>query len=258
MPTGSGYPAWPLSRALRQRSLAASLVVSIVFPTLPGTAPLAADDPGDTDIDPTVVSYRVDDPLIRINRAVFRFNDFTYRYALIPVSNAYHTVVPEPVDRSLGNAFYNVKMPIYAVNNLLQGKPRDSGTNALRFLINFTIGIGGFFDPAAAWFELERKSSGFDESLESFGVGNGVFIVLPLLGPTDTRGAAGTFGDYLLNPLAQLIDNPESILIRSLDYLQGYSNTAAQYEVLREQSVDPYLFFRDLYLQGQQRDAEFP
>ncbi len=111
----------------------------------------------DPPLPPSVVSYSdYRDPLIGLNRAIFAFNDLTYRYVLIPVSKGYYFVLPKPAQTGISQFFYNIKTPIYFLNNLLQWQPKPMGVNVLRFGINSTIGLLGLFDPAKAWFELDR------------------------------------------------------------------------------------------------------
>lgn len=212
--------------------------------------------PGAPAIEPAVVGnseYR--DPLIWVNRAIFGFNDVAYRYLLIPLSKGYLGVVPDPVERSVGNFFYNLKTPIYVVNDLLQFKPKPLGRNLLRFVINTTVGLAGFFDPAQAWFGLEREGTHFEDTLAQYGAGYGIYLVLPILGPSDVRNGVSRVTDYFLNPVPYLTDEPETTAVQVYDGFQEFAPSAEPYETLRRKADDPYIFFRNLYLQGVQRDA---
>ncbi|CAN5299116.1 hypothetical protein BH24PSE2_BH24PSE2_23340 [soil metagenome] len=212
-------------------------------------APLVAD--------PDVVAYRdYHDPLMPLNRAIFAFNDVAYRYALVPLANGYTRVVPEPVRGGVGNFFYNLKMPIYAINHLAQGEFGQSGHNVVRFAINSTLGVLGIFDPAASRFGYERQETHFDETLAQYGAGYGVYLVLPLIGPSDVRSGASLVIDWILNPVTYLLDSPESTVVRGFDYFQEFAPDADTYGKLRRESEDPYLFFRNLHLQRVQRDAK--
>lgn len=208
--------------------------------------------------EPTVVAYRdYEDPLIGLNRAVFAFNDVFYRYLLIPLSGVYVEQVPVPVRTGVGNFFYNLKTPIYAVNNALQGEPRRLGRNLARFAVNTTLGLFGIFDPAKAWFDLERAETHFEQTLSGYGAGYGVYLVLPIFGPSDLRNAPSKVVDYLLNPVPHLLDEPEATLVQGFDHLQKNAPEAGRYLTLRARSEDPYVFFRNLYLQRVQRDADY-
>ena len=204
---------------------------------------------------PTVVGYAPgDDPLMGFNRAVFAFNDVAYRFALVPAAKGWEWAVPAPVRQSIGNAFHNIRMPIRAVNHGLQGRWSGAGRNLLRFTINSTLGLGGLFDPAKAWFDLERADTGFDETLATWGAGPGTYLVLPLLGPSTLREGTGALGDYALNPIPYLTEQPEQTALMLGDGFQGIVPALVSYETLRARSEDPYVFFRELHLQGLKRD----
>lgn len=210
------------------------------------------------EIEPTVVSYpEYRDPLIWVNRGIFAFNDVTYRFLLIPLSKGYTRVVPRPVRRSVGHFFYNIKTPVYAVNHLLQRKPKPLGRDLLRFVINSTVGLLGLFNPAEAWWGLEREETGFDETLGRYGAGYGIYLVLPLFGPSDLRNGASLLVDHFLDPILYLTEDPETTVLQGFDFFQAYAPGAERYETLRRKSEDPYIFFRNLYLQGAQRDVEY-
>lgn len=210
------------------------------------------------EMDPHVVAYRTyRDPLMPVNRVMFTFNDVTYRYVLIPVSQGYLWLVPDPVDRSIGNFFQNLREPLYAVNHLLQFRPARMSQSSLRFVVNSTIGLLGFFDPADAWFNLEREETGFDDTLARYGLGYGVYLVLPIFGPSDLRNLTGRVGSYVVSPIPYLTEQPVTTGVQGLDTLQDFAPTAEEYRTLRRQSDDPYIFFRNLYLQGVQRDAQY-
>lgn len=207
--------------------------------------------------EPTVVApaeYR--DPLIAVNRAIFAFNDFTYRRVLIPVSKGYVRAVPAPARRSVGNFFHNIRTPIYVANDLLQLEPRPLGRHLARFVVNSTVGVGGLFDPARKWFGLEKTATGFEDTLSGYGVGYGIYLVLPIFGSSDIRHGVSMVADYFLNPIPYLTENPATSAVMSYDNFHEFSAEADEYEELRRRLDDPYIFFRNLHLQGVQRDAE--
>ena len=197
------------------------------------------------------------DPLIKMNRFLFQINDKFYRFLLIPISEGYMKSIPHPARRCVKNFFYNLKTPIYLVNHLLQWEPRLMGRDLMRFGVNTTVGILGLFDPSQSWLDMERKETHLEDTLADYGAGYGIYLVLPLLGPTDLRNGISTVGEYFLNPVPYLTDYPVSTFIESYDYFQSYAPQATKYETLSTKSEDPYIFFRNLYLQGVQRDADF-
>lgn len=229
------------------------------------TADLAQTSRGETETglpaeEATVVGYseeQFDDPLMGFNRAMFAFNDISYRYVMIPVVNTYTEYTPQPVRTGIANVFANIKSPISIVNHLLQGEAGEAGRNTLRFLVNSTVGIAGIFDPAEAWLDVPAQTTGFSDTLEQYGTGYGTYLVLPFLGPADLRRGTGVVADYFLNPIPYLTEQPDTFYIMAADALQGFSGKAESYETLREKSDDPYVFFRNMYLQGKLRDAQF-
>lgn len=206
--------------------------------------------------EPLVVApahYR--DPLIRVNRVIFAFNDVAYRYLLIPLSKGYRRLVPARARRSVADFFHNLKTPVYAANDILQLRPKPLGRHLARFVINSTLGLGGLFDPAQDTFGLPRTRTGFDETLARYGAGYGVYLVLPIYGSSSLRGCAALAADYFLNPIPYLTEDPATTAVMGFDTFQEFAPGAEKYETLRRELEDPYIFFRNLHLQGAQRDA---
>jgi phospholipid-binding lipoprotein MlaA len=219
---------------------------------------VVAGGPPDVDVDPDVVGFsEYNDPLIGFNRAVFHFNDYVYRYALIPAGKGYIRAVPQPVRTGIGNVFHNIKTPVYLLNHLFQGEPELAGRDLARFAVNSTIGVLGIFDAAESVFEIERQDTRTDDTLREYGAGYGFYLVIPFLGPSSARGGAGALFDYLMNPIPYLLDDPESTIVTSFDYFQRFAAEAERYETLREKAEDPYTFFRNLHLQGVLRDQAY-
>lgn len=260
-------PGWPLPGGLAALGvallLAAGCATRAADPAGPATVePMPRESGAGSDtpvkVDPDVVSYdEYRDPLMPVNRVVFGFNDIVSTYALVPLGKAYTFIVPDPVEYRVDDFFYNVRGPIYAVNHLLQGKPADSGHNLLRFGVNGTIGLLGLFDPAESWFGLDRRDTGFAETLSHYDAGYGVYVVLPFLGPSDVRNAGGRVVDYFLHPVPYLLDDPEAPATLAFGYFHEFAQNAGEYEKLREESEDPYIFIRNLHLQKIQRDAAY-
>lgn len=220
-------------------------------PNEPG--PYEARDAGQA---PAVVSYdNYKDPLETINRPIFKFNHVTYRYLLSPLARGYQRAVPVPVDKSLANFFYNLREPLYFLNNLLQLKPAESGKSVLRLGINSTLGLLGFFDPADAWWGIDREKTDFADTLARYGVGYGVYIVIPILGPSDLRAGTSTTFEYFTHPLRHLARERVASVLLAADGFRERVPELSRYIDVVEESEDPYLFVRNLYLQGVQRDA---
>ena len=205
--------------------------------------------------EPTVVGApRARDPLIWLNRGVFAFNDVAYRFALIPLAKGYNKV-PRAARRGVGNFFHNLRSPVYFLNHALQLRAARAGRTLGRLVVNSTAGIGGLFDPADAWLGWEREESHLHNTLASYGAGYGLYLVLPLLGPSDLRSGVSIGAESFLSPIPYVLGDPEGMALRAFDPFQEFTPRADDYLTLRAKAEDPYIFFRNLHLQGIQRDA---
>jgi phospholipid-binding lipoprotein MlaA len=207
------------------------------------------DDDEDFLEDETVTIY---DPLEPVNRVFFVFNDKLYFWLLRPVARGYSWIVPEPVRESVNNLFDNIKMPIRFVNNILQGKISESGRELARFAVNTTVGIGGLWDPASHWFDISPSKEDFGQTLGKYGIGEGVYICWPVLGPSNIRDTLGLTGDYFLNPLLYPSLNDEGELSLALKGTEGLNSTSlriGEYEDFKEATFDPYTAMRDAHFQ---------
>ena len=206
---------------------------------------------------PSVVAYKdYKDPIEPFNRTVFKFNDFVYRYFLSPVSKGYRKILPDPVETGISNFFYNLREPLYFLNNLFQAKPAKSGKNLLRLGINSTVGILGIFDPAHAWWGIEDERATFADMLAYHGVGYGAYIVLPVIGPSDLRNGASMTFQYFMHPLNFIADDDTGTYLIVYDKYHDMSPDLEKYPQVIGKTDDPYLFLRNMYLQSLQRDAD--
>ncbi|MDX1537441.1 VacJ family lipoprotein [Arsukibacterium sp.] len=198
-----------------------------------------------------------DDPLEGWNRAIFRFNHVSYSYVLIPIAKGYQKVLPAPVRDKVGNAFANIREPLNLLNNAVAGNFKGAGTNLGRFVINSTIGILGLFDPATSWFEIPKAKQSIADTLSHYQVGNGPYLVLPILGQSDVRGASSVLGEAFLHPLNQLVNTPELYYLQGVNVINSFSDRADLYQTLYKQADDPYIYFRNQHLQGLKRDEAY-
>jgi phospholipid-binding lipoprotein MlaA len=215
------------------------------------------DDPfGDED----EVLQTVADPIAGFNRAMFTFNDKLYFWVLKPAAIGYRTVVPTPVRVSVKNFFYNLLMPVRLVNCLLQGKGNAAGGELGRFVINTTVGMLGFFDPAEQFPELNPPAEDFGQTLGYYTVGNGIYIVWPFLGPSTLRDTVGSVADWAMNPVSfmQLVSLDAGALTSGTTNVVAFSVRTVNettfrigdYETLKSAALDPYEAFRNAYIQN--------
>jgi len=217
---------------------------------------MAADDSSDADFEDDFEDeeeIEVFDPIEPVNRAVFWFNDKIYFYLLKPVAKTYR-VVPEPARISVANFFSNLFTPTRFVNSLLQLKFRDAGNELTRFLVNTTVGGAGFFDPAEKHAGLMKKEEDFGQTLGHYGAGEGFYLVLPFLGPSNVRDGIGLLADGALNPIYYLgISDGAKIGLRAYYSVNAVSLDKDTYESIKKESLDPYLFIRNAF--SQRRDG---
>lgn len=200
----------------------------------------------------TIAKPRTDDPWERWNRKAYAFNDAADRAVIRPVAAGYRKVTTPNMRRVLSNFFSNLRMPITMVNNLLQGRPKDFTRSTGRFLVNTTLGLGGFFDPASQM-SLKLQEQDFGTTLAKWGVPDGPYLVLPLLGSTTARDIFRFPVDRTFDPLAWYASE------RDLKYGAQYMPTWLFLVTLRSRGIDaesllegvydPYVFYRDAYRQ---------
>src|SRR4029077_20334792 len=138
------------------------------------------------------------DPAEGINRAIFKANVAVDRAVMKPVAKAYNEHVPDVVQTGVHNVVQNLKEPAVAVNDLLQGNVGNAWQSVQRLTVNSTIGVAGVVDVAAKW-GLPPSRADFGQTLGVWGVGEGPYVQLPLLGPSNPRDAVGTAVDMALN-----------------------------------------------------------
>ena len=188
------------------------------------------------------------DPYESVNRKVFAFNDTLDTYALKPVAKAYNAVLPSPVRTGIHNFFGNFSDAWSAVNQLLQGKPKDAGTMTLRVLTNTTIGIAGLFDPATS-LGLERKPEDLGLTLGHWGLEPGPYLVLPLFGASDIRdGIALPFDTYVSPALLVAPKYWQELAIDTVGVIDTRAGLLGASQMLDELAFDRYTFLRDAYI----------
>jgi phospholipid-binding lipoprotein MlaA len=188
------------------------------------------------------------DPWEGFNRAMFDFNEGLDRWVLEPVAKGYDFATPDELQRCIRNFFWNLRVPIQSVNGLLQGKPVQGASDVGRFTVNTTIGLAGFLDPAT-YFGLERHEEDFGQTLGVWGVPNGPYLVIPLLGPSTVRDTGGLTVDAMLTPTWYFLDAAVTVGSRVVDTVNTRAIYLDEVERAREASVDFYSFVRSAYQQ---------
>ena len=186
------------------------------------------------------------DPYENINRKTHAFNETLDKYIARPVAKVYTNTVPDPVERGVVNFFSNLDELTNLANSLLQAKFGQAANDTGRFLINSTLGIGGLFDVASRAGLPKGEGEDFGQTLGAWGVGEGPYLMLPLVGPSTLRDAPSKYIDSFANPVSEL----EDVSARNSLRLLGLVSTRAELLGLDDAiSGDSYLFVRDVYLQ---------
>jgi phospholipid-binding lipoprotein MlaA len=188
------------------------------------------------------------DPWEPLNRGLYRFNDGIDRFLLRPIAGGYRKITPSFIRHGVSNFSDNLTTPRSAVNNFLQGKPKRGLSDVTRFLFNSTIGIVGLFDIASRG-GLEVYNEDFGQTLAVWGVPDGPFVFLPLMGPRTLRDAVALPIDILSDPLIHY-DNAS---VRDKLYILRVIDLRSRLFVAErflEDSKDKYLTIRESYLQN--------
>ncbi len=191
------------------------------------------------------------DPFEPVNRVMFNIHNSIDKTVLIPVTRAYG-VLPERARKSVGNFFSNLSDPFSMVNNLLQGKPIRASSSLARFGINSTLGLGGLFDVASSW-GLEKHPEDFGQTLGYYGIGTGVYIFIPILGPKTLRdGIAQISSASLTSTAYDGVDISDAVYLgtTALNGIHARHSGLALLEEIEKSSVDYYASVRSLYLQN--------
>ncbi len=192
------------------------------------------------------------DPLEGINRGVYKFNDVADKAIIKPVATAYKAVAPTPIRKGINNFFSNLGSITTVFNDLLQFKFSNAFADAGRFVINSTFGIAGIFD-VASMDKIAIHKEDFGQTLGYWGVGNGAYLVLPLLGPSSVRDFTGLVIDTSTTDPVTYTHNIDQVdlyyQIRAVQFLDKRTDLLTATDLVDEASLDPYAFMRDAYLQ---------
>ena len=208
----------------------------------------------------TTSGAKTKDCFEKVNRAVFSFNMGLDKVIFKPVAKGY-SHLPGPIKTGIKNATNNVSYFVQIPNQFLQGKFKNGAKDTGRFLINTTIGIFGFFDPAAKIGLSKNQNEDYGQTLGSWGISHGCYVVLPVLGPTTLRDSVGKVGNVFLDPFyLSTVGNREMLLGNNLgdqtywgetvlDKTNWRAENIKTLEDIEKNSVDLYSSVKSLYLQ---------
>jgi phospholipid-binding lipoprotein MlaA len=194
-------------------------------------------------------SIQIADPLAPFNKAMFYFNDKFYFWFLKPIIRGYAAIFPEFARTGVRNFFRNIFTPIRFTNSLLQGKSIAAGNELTSFFVNSTVGILGFGAPAQSKHKIALSDEDLGQTFGAYGIGNGFYIVWPILGPSSLRDTVGFVGDGFLNPISYVDPTEAAITISFYDRVNETSFRIGEYESIKEAAIDPYVAIRNGYVQ---------
>ena len=196
----------------------------------------------------------VADPLYIWNKGMYHINDKLYFWVLKPLAKGYKAITPDIFREGVSNFFYNLMMPIRFVNCILQGKGNAAANEFTRFVINSTIGVLGLGDPASQYPQLNlADDEDLGQTFAKYGIGNGFYLVWPILGPSTLRDSIGQLGDAYFNPLVYIRPFEAQLAVRGFNLINRTSFHIGEYEALKEASVDPYVAMRNSYIQYREK-----
>ena len=204
------------------------------------------------DFETTTFEDEIYDPFEGLNRAVFSFNNVADKIVLEPVAKGYKKL-PSPIQSGVSNFINNLKLPLAALNQLLQGQGKNAAETTGRFLVNSTAGVFGLIDVADN-IGLDQKEEDFGQTLATWGVGDGFYIVLPLFGPSNLRDTTGMVMTMMTDPInAYAVTQGETWAIpvrTAANAVDQRSQIIDEVNALRDNSVDYYAAVRSSYYQN--------
>ena len=241
-----------------------SILIIILFSQLQVLHAIGASD-GELEISSKQNnSQEVKDCFENVNRGIFAFNQGLDKVLLKPLSKGYRKL-PQPVRSGTSNVLSNLGNVVTIPNNILQGQVKDASINSLRLIINSTLGIAGIFD-VASYYGLEKTDKeDYGQTLGTWGVSEGCYFVLPVLGPTTVRDSIGTLanisgGNAWYNVTVandtQYFNEADYYLSQALSGIDFRAKNLESFDSLEKTSIDLYASIRSLYLQDRKRKIE--
>ena len=231
--TFSSIPRFQYLRQLTAGSATVPIILALVMLSL-----LLLSAPGN--------ASEAGDPLEPVNRATLRFNRVVDSLLFKPVARTYSVVMPEFAKQGVHNFFSNAGDVTVVVNDLLQFKFRQAGSDLSRVVVNSTLGVGGLFNVAGNALGLKKHDEDFGQTLAAWGVGSGPYLVLPLLGPSTVRDAFGLATDSLTDPIVALNHEPTRNDLLAGESLDFRARVLHFDDLI---SGDEYLFIRSAWQQ---------
>jgi phospholipid-binding lipoprotein MlaA len=208
-------------------------VLLLFLLALPGIPACAMDNKADID------------PWEPLNRKIFAFNETLDKYVLLPTAKGYRFIMPDPAEQGVSNFIANIYEFNSVLNSLLQGRPGNALHSGARFLVNTTVGLVGLIDVASPM-GIEHSPADFDQTLYTWGVESGPYLMLPVFGPHTVRSTAGYFVDTYSSIPALLEDQEGQYIFGAVEAIDIRANLIKADDLV---TGDRYIFIRNAYLQ---------
>lgn len=195
----------------------------------------------------------VSDPLEKLNRGIYKFNHMLDVALFKPIAKGYRFIVPNFARKRVHNAVVNLTEPVTVLNSFLQGNAEHGFGTFWRFTINSTFGIAGMFDVAKN-VGLDYRKEDFGQTLGVYGAGNGPYIMLPILGPSNGRDTLGLVVDVFTDPFDYILQEEALIIRTGVSGLDTRTETLNLTDQIEKTSLDPYATIRSLYTQKRSDD----
>ena len=204
-------------------------------------------------------SPQIPDPLAPVNKAMYTVNDRLYFWVLKPVAQGY-AHVPEDFRIAFSNIYDNLWAPSRMLNNLLQLRLKGAGNELVRFVLNSVAGIGGIGDAARDAFGIKKQEADFGQTLGHYGIGHGIYLVLPVFGPSSLRDGVGLVGDQLMHPLTYVgsshLTYVQKVEISAHEKVNDTSFRIGDYESFKAAAINPYIAMRDAFVQHRKKKVD--
>ena len=239
------------------------ILIIIVFSNILFSMANAGSD-GNIELKSNLDTSEVSDCFEKVKRGIFAFNQGLDKVIFKPLATGYRKL-PQPVRSGASNALGNLGNVVTIPNNVLQGDLKSAGVNTMRFLINSTLGIGGLFDVASYYGLEKREKEDYGQTLGAWGVGEGCYFVLPVLGPTTVRDSIGSVanvvgGDAWYNVTVandtQYFNESDYYFSKIMGGVDFRAKNLESFESLEKSSLDLYSSVRSLYLQDRRKKIQ--
>ncbi len=239
------------------------ILIIIVFSNILFSMANAGSD-GNIELKSNSDTGEVSDCFEKVNRGIFAFNQGLDKVIFKPLATGYRKL-PQPVRSGASNALGNLGNVVTIPNNVLQGDLKSAGVNTMRFLINSTLGIGGLFDVASYYGLEKREKEDYGQTLGAWGVGEGCYFVLPVLGPTTVRDSIGSIvnvvgGDAWYNVTVandtQYFNEADYYFSKIMSGVDFRAKNLESFDSLEKTSLDLYSSVRSLYLQDRRKKIQ--